>query len=85
MLGWKHRQAYQIMVEFLADPDAVERLRDDERHRCEMNNALNALRAIAAVAPPINEELEETNNNNNILIITSTIIKILFFLFFPIF
>uniref|UniRef100_A0A914KQJ8 DNA-binding protein SATB n=1 Tax=Meloidogyne incognita TaxID=6306 RepID=A0A914KQJ8_MELIC len=66
MLGWKHRQAYQIMVEFLADPDAVERLRDDERHRCEMNNALNALRAIAAVAPPINEELEETNNNNNI-------------------
>ncbi|CAK5109459.1 unnamed protein product [Meloidogyne enterolobii] len=64
MLGWKHRQAYQIMVEFLADPDAVERLRDDERHRCEMNNALNALRAIAAVAPPINEENEETNNNN---------------------
>uniref|UniRef100_A0A914KYK7 DNA-binding protein SATB n=1 Tax=Meloidogyne incognita TaxID=6306 RepID=A0A914KYK7_MELIC len=65
MLGWKHRQAYQIMVEFLADPDAVERLRDDERHRCEMNNALNALRAIAAVAPPINEEIEEANNNNN--------------------
>ncbi|KAL7070994.1 hypothetical protein ACQ4LE_009880 [Meloidogyne hapla] len=59
MLGWKHRQAFQKMVEFLADPDAIERLRADERHRCEMNNALNALRAIAAVAPPPNEEIDD--------------------------
>ena len=36
---------YQL--DFLNDPGAVDQLRTDEQHRCEMNSALNALKAIA--------------------------------------
>uniref|UniRef100_A0A915MNW6 Homeobox protein cut-like n=1 Tax=Meloidogyne javanica TaxID=6303 RepID=A0A915MNW6_MELJA len=70
MLGWKHRQAYQIMVEFLADPDAVERLRDDERHRYPLITATSTLQIVSNLAnelgvnTPIGTILKKANSPN---------------------
>lgn len=50
MLGWKQQTCYAKMLDFLSEPGAVEQLRSDEHQRCELNNALNALKAITAVS-----------------------------------
>lgn len=48
MLSYRGRESYNKMLEFLADPEAVDRLKADEQQRCMVNNALNALKAMGA-------------------------------------